>query len=496
MGVQEMERRFFELKGKFDVGAITEDEFKAEIAKLRFQDKQERWWMIGAQSGKWYVNEGARWIPGAPPREDGAPKTSEPTTSTPETLAAPSTARTTARAAPRAPVRPTLPQLPARPALPSPPITGPLLIAAAGFVALIVVFIAWVAIDLFVPSKPISSFFGRFTNPSASRVATPAPLTLQAAAAANNVPMMLTVGDQLLSQSRVEAAITQYQNAAQLAPTNPAPLIRWSRALGMRGQTQDALAKAQQAIARGVSDADAHAQLCRALLWNSQVDDAIKSCEKAVQLDGKNANAHAFLAEAYLHANRTKDAFAQSQLALQAAPNSAEAHRAQAWVFTIQGNKDSAFGEWKQTTVLEPDSYFRHYELGEALRVYLGNSADAVPEYQKSVGLYGAYIPAIHRLGLALLDVNKPQDAIPHFQRAITLDPKNAEGYVYLAIAFGKAGKCNQAIPYFELALKSDPNNSTAQRGLSDCKAGNAPALPPTTPPTVPLMMPTLAPVK
>lgn len=495
MGVQEMERRFFELKGKFDVGAITEDEFKAEIAKLRFQDKQERWWMIGAQSGKWYVNEGARWIPGAPPREDGTPKESASIPASPETLRASTPAPAIKPRAPRVPARPVLPNLAAHPTLPSLPITGPFLIVAAGFVALIVVFIAWVAIDLLVPNKPISSFFGRFTNASPSTAATPAPLTLQAAAA-NNVPMMLTVGDQLLSQSRVEAAITQYQTAAQFAPTNPAPLIRWSRALGMRGQAQDALAKAQQAIARGTGDADAHAQLCRALLWNNQVDDAIKSCEKAVQLDGKNANAHAFLAEAYLYANRTKDAFAQSQLALQAAPNSAEAHRAQAWVFTIQGNKDSAFGEWKQTTVLEPDSYFRHYELGEALRVYFGNSADAIPEYQKSVALYGAYIPAIHRLGLALLDVNKPQEAIPHFQRAITLDPSNADGYAHLAIAFGKAGKCNQAIPYFELALKSNPNSSVAQRGLSDCKAGNAPTLPPATPPTVPLVVPTLVPAK
>src|SRR5512140_380589 len=73
MTVAEMERRFFELKGKFDVGAIGDAEFKAEIEKLRFQDAQNRWWMIGAQSGRWYMYDGSRWIPGQAPVETPAP---------------------------------------------------------------------------------------------------------------------------------------------------------------------------------------------------------------------------------------------------------------------------------------------------------------------------------------------------------------------------------------------------------------------------------------
>ena len=78
MTVEEMERRFFELKGKLDVGAITEIDFKAEIEKLKFQDKQSRWWMIGAQSGKWYTFDGTRWLPGKPPIEPVEPPAPPP----------------------------------------------------------------------------------------------------------------------------------------------------------------------------------------------------------------------------------------------------------------------------------------------------------------------------------------------------------------------------------------------------------------------------------
>ena len=73
MIVEDMERHFFELKGRLDVGVVTEEQFKAEVQKLRFQDKQGRWWMLGAQSGKWYAYDGARWIPGQPPTDVPSP---------------------------------------------------------------------------------------------------------------------------------------------------------------------------------------------------------------------------------------------------------------------------------------------------------------------------------------------------------------------------------------------------------------------------------------
>src|SRR5512142_2124362 len=83
MNVAEMERRFFELKGKYDVGAVGEAEFKTEIEKLRFQDSQNRWWMIGAQSGRWYVFDGERWIPGKPPEEPSDVSGAQPEVRTP-----------------------------------------------------------------------------------------------------------------------------------------------------------------------------------------------------------------------------------------------------------------------------------------------------------------------------------------------------------------------------------------------------------------------------
>jgi tetratricopeptide (TPR) repeat protein/Tol biopolymer transport system component len=68
MNIKEIERRFHELEKKLKTGAISGAEFEAEVKKLQFQDDTGRYWMIGAQSGKWYFYDGSQWVPGEPPR--------------------------------------------------------------------------------------------------------------------------------------------------------------------------------------------------------------------------------------------------------------------------------------------------------------------------------------------------------------------------------------------------------------------------------------------
>jgi tetratricopeptide (TPR) repeat protein len=552
--------------------------------------------MIGAQSGRWYMYDGARWIPGYPPRDaveaeptptqarETAPSVAPtvetretapsvaPTVETRETApsvaptvearetapsvaptvetreAAPSVAPTvearetapsvaptvearetapsvaptvearetapsvvptieTREAAPS--VAPTveareetlttaLPTLPpplpeslttekrAHRELPALPISGPVVIAGAAFVALLGVIALWIVLDNVVPNRPISRFFAGLLGAPA---ATPTP----AAPAGPNIAPLLAQGDQLLIRSQIDVAIVQYQNAAQLAPNSAAPLVRWSRALAFKGLMSESLAKAQQALQRAPNDVEVYAQLCRVYAWNGQIDEAVRAGERAVQLDLQNVNARANLAEAYLLARRIVDAQAAANAALQIAPSSAEARRAQAWVYTIQGQKENALNEWRQTIALEPNFYFRHFEYGEVLRLYFNAPEEAVAEHQKAVTLYGAYVPAISRLGLSLLAVNKPQEAIPTLRRALTLDPVS-DAYANLGLAFGMANECSQAIPYFEEALRMDPNNSTAQRGLADCRAGKTPTLQPPQPLEVPITPPIVKP--
>ena len=70
---QKAEDEYFRLKGQLTAGRITREQFDAAIKELMVQDAQGRWWMLGADSGKWYVHDGTTWVEAQPPIAGGAP---------------------------------------------------------------------------------------------------------------------------------------------------------------------------------------------------------------------------------------------------------------------------------------------------------------------------------------------------------------------------------------------------------------------------------------
>jgi len=60
---------FATLKAKFQTGEISRQEFIDEMKKLRIRDDEGRFWMIGAQTGKWYYFDGKEWIQSEPPSQ-------------------------------------------------------------------------------------------------------------------------------------------------------------------------------------------------------------------------------------------------------------------------------------------------------------------------------------------------------------------------------------------------------------------------------------------
>ena len=85
MDFAQVETKFKELKEKYDAGAITEDEFKAQLEELMIQDEEGKWWIIGYETGQWYYHDGEKWVRAEPPK----PAPVAPTTPTVEPQRAP-----------------------------------------------------------------------------------------------------------------------------------------------------------------------------------------------------------------------------------------------------------------------------------------------------------------------------------------------------------------------------------------------------------------------
>jgi len=66
---REAETTFSLLREKFREKKISQKEFADSLKQLRIKDDEGRFWVIGAQSGKWYAYENGEWIEAKPPSQ-------------------------------------------------------------------------------------------------------------------------------------------------------------------------------------------------------------------------------------------------------------------------------------------------------------------------------------------------------------------------------------------------------------------------------------------
>jgi Tol biopolymer transport system component len=67
MSVDQLERRFRQLKAQLQAGTIGQEQFELEVQRLQYRDPRGLYWTIGAQTGQWYMYDGAAWVPRQPP---------------------------------------------------------------------------------------------------------------------------------------------------------------------------------------------------------------------------------------------------------------------------------------------------------------------------------------------------------------------------------------------------------------------------------------------
>src|SRR5262245_44389283 len=60
------EDAYFMLRGQFDTGRISQQQFEEKLRAQMVQDARGRYWMLGADSGKWYFYDGQNWVQGDP----------------------------------------------------------------------------------------------------------------------------------------------------------------------------------------------------------------------------------------------------------------------------------------------------------------------------------------------------------------------------------------------------------------------------------------------
>ncbi|MBI3757948.1 MAG: tetratricopeptide repeat protein [Deltaproteobacteria bacterium] len=241
---------------------------------------------------------------------------------------------------------------------------------------------------------------------------------------------------------------------------------------------EQALERAQRAIALNDSQPDAHQLLGSVYLGKQQPEQALAEAERAITLDPNYADSYQMLAHVLNHVGRSEEAIGVAEKALRLDPRSPNA----AWylwelgrAYRLTGRVEEAIATLKQVLIRNPNLQSTYPELALSyLQEWIWQLSpdpraleQALEVAQRAIALNDSFPWAHSVLGRVYLWQKQPEQALAEEERAIALDP-NLACYAALAASLNAVGKLEEAIGVAEKAIRSvscDPDGYLFELG-------------------------------
>ncbi len=385
--------------------------------------------------------------------------------------------------------------------------------------------INWFRIGVLVMLVSIAVYFNQVIVPTIP------PPFVPTGTPTRNPESLVTEGDELYRDGKLQAAIDAYSQAVRARPDDASIYITLSRVQVFAGQFDQAQVSAENALLLNPNSSMAHAVRGWALLAQGDFLQAEASLRRALELDPNNALAHAYyaelLADQYINGTGALDAIDRaaesSRIAVSLAPGAIESHLARGYVLEVTGNYDEAIRELEAANAINNNIADIHLALGRNYRA-LGvndkavesltranalNPSDPIPdliisriyagigEYAKAEqyaeqaiqdvptdaalrGNYGVMLyrnfkwpEAVTQLAYAVqggtLEDGTQIDPLP----LVVNSPRVAEYYFTYGLVLVRLQRCGEALPVFQQILATIPGDEisvfNANEGIRLC---------------------------
>jgi tetratricopeptide (TPR) repeat protein len=232
------------------------------------------------------------------------------------------------------------------------------------------------------------------------------------------------LGEALLREGEVQAAIAQLAEAVRLAPNYSEAHNNLGSALGMSGRNEEAVVQFR-AVLRGMSDAGVHHNLAFTLAKLGRADEAIDEYQAALRLDPRRPVTLVMLAQALASRGRLAEAEADLRRALELDPADLETLRMLATMLVAGQRVEEAVRAYEQILRERPDDL------------------DAL---NNVAWIRATHAQASHRNGT---------EAVRLAERARDRSPEpEAVIYSTLAAAYAEAGRFPEAVATCERAIR------------------------------------------
>lgn len=265
----------------------------------------------------------------------------------------------------------------------------------------------------------------------------------------------------MLQLGRTQRGIELLRQSLKLEPRQPLAQRDLGNALQMSGQSAEALACYDKALALKSDLAEVHNNRGAALAALKRPEDALASYGRAIALKPDYAQAYNNRGTVLSSQNRFGEALEDFSRAIALDPVYVKALTNRAGVLADLGRLEEAFKDCERAIALAPGEASPHEKRGELL-MRMQRPQEALKSFDRAIALDPASAPAHNDRGTALSMLRRPEEALASHERAIALDPTLAAAHNNRGSALAALKRSAEALACHEKALALDPNSATA----------------------------------
>ena len=313
-------------------------------------------------------------------------------------------------------------------------------------------------------------------------------------------------GEASFAAGKLEEAITAYQEAARVEPSNAEVWAKLARIqtyssnllttdAQRKVRLKEALDSINEAIMLAPDDSTVHAMRAFVLDWNSNpilagdqsqtlLLEAEREALHALQLDNQNVLALAFYAEILVDEQKWSQAEQVILQAFQRDPSLMDVHRVHAYVLESTMRYREAIEEYQRAIEINPNLTFLYISVGANYRRLafdstIKNERDSL--YETALEYFAKAAKLNKQLEIkdpipyiAIAKTYSQQGdfftAALNIKKALEFDPANANIYGQLGIIYFKSRNYEGSIPALKCAVRGCTANESCQaRFGSDC---------------------------
>lgn len=255
-----------------------------------------------------------------------------------------------------------------------------------------------------------------------------------------------------------EAALIDFERAAELRPDSAEILFEWGESLRVTGRQAEAAETFDRVLALDPAYAKAWASRASGKHARGDTEGALADFGRALEIDERYLWALIHRAEVYRDLDRLDESFADLDRAVEIAPDSAWIASERGDAYRVVGRFEEAVEELGRACELAPDRVSAHAGRGHALAC-LGRVEEARAAYDRALQLDPDYVWALaHRADLRQRTGDE-DGAFEDLDRAVSVDgPRGWWALTMRGGAHTAVGRHEEAVADFDLVRARTPD--------------------------------------